>query len=219
MQRISVLNNLNFWELKFREKVVSSQLAFDPSHDLTHFDRVVTIAKKLAFTEGACIEIVVPAAWLHDLVNLPKDNPQRKNASSLSAEAAIDFLKFIHYPDCFLDGIDHAIRAHSFSSQIEPQTLEAKVVQDADRLDAIGAIGIARCFNVGGQLRRSIYNSNDPFAVERPPDDSIYTLDHFFIKLFSIAQNLRTPSGQKEGELRLEFMVRYLEQLKNEILK
>jgi len=91
------------------------------------------------------------------------------------------------------------------------------VVQDADRLEAIGAIGIARCFSTAGTMGRRYYDPGDPFADRRPPDDSDNTLDHFGIKLFRIATTLRTAAGRAEGERRTRFMRTYLEELKREI--
>ena len=105
-----------------------------------------------------------------------KENCQ---ASRLSAEEAIEFLRSIDYPAKFYDEIAHAVEGHSFSANIEVKTIEAKIVQDADRLDGLGAIGIARCFATAGLLKRAFYSSEDPFCDARTPDDSQFTVDHF----------------------------------------
>src|SRR5690606_13837471 len=118
------------------------------------------------------------------LVNVPKNDPRRSQASRFSAVAAVEFLREAAYPAQWLEEIAHAIEAHSFSAGVEPRTLEAQVVQDADRLDGLGAIGIARCFTVGGLLRRPIYDPLDPWAKQRAWDDLRFTVDHFFVKLF-----------------------------------
>ena len=131
------------WELKFEQKLVDQDLGNDPAHDLAHFRRVVKTAKMLTAEEGATLEVVVPAAWLHDLVNVPKNDPKRSLASRLSATAATEFLRSSGYPPEHLERIHHAIEAHSFSAKIEAKTLEARIVQDADRLDGLGAVGIA----------------------------------------------------------------------------
>lgn len=206
------------WEKVFLKKVQNESLVIDPAHDFSHFQRVVQMAKTLCHQESGQWEIVVPAAWLHDLVNIPKNDPLKSQASRLSAAAAIQFLKDNHYPSDYLKSIEHAIESHSFSGSVEPQTLEAKIVQDSDRLDGLGAIGIARCFCVAGAIRSSLYHREDPFAESRKLNDSQFALDHFFQKLFKTVQTLHTASGKKEGEKRFAFMKNYLEQFEREIM-
>jgi uncharacterized protein len=214
------------WEKAFADKMreVSAMEAAhsgggnDPAHDHAHFLRVVATAKHLALLEEAKLEVVIPAAWLHDLVNVPKNDPRRSVASRLSGEEATLFLREIGYPEIYLDEIRHAIEAHSFSAKIDPKTPEAAVVQDADRLDGLGAIGIARVFSVGGLLRRRIYEPGDPFAEGgRELNDLENTLDHFFVKLFKTAETLRTRAGREEGKRRVEFMRQYLREIGREI--
>ena len=206
------------WEKIFEDKIKTVASSDDPAHDLNHFKRVVTMAKKLCVQENAKMEVVVPAAWLHDLVIVPKNSPLRSQASKLSAEKALEFLREINYPQEFHQDIAHAIEGHSFSANIEVRTLEAKIVQDADRLDGLGAIGIARCFAVAGMLKRSFYQAEDPFCEKRNPDDQKYTIDHFYQKLFKTADTLKTRSGQIEGVSRVQYMKQYLEFLKSEII-
>src|SRR5690606_22626459 len=97
------------------------------------------------------------------------------------------------------------------------ETIEAKVVQDADRLDGLGAIGIARCFAKGSLLKRPFYSNDDAFCKTRIPDDSTYTIDHFYKKLFLTVDTLQTNSGMKEGLRRRQVMTTYLENLHQEI--
>ena len=209
--------NLNEWEPLFEAKIAEVVGATDPAHDLLHFKRVVASAKSLCAQEKARLEIVLPAAWLHDVVIIAKDDPRRKQASKLSADAAVEFLKTINYPENYLAEIHHAIVAHSFSANIETKSLEASIVQDADRLDALGAIGLARCFVVAGMLKRPLYSEQDPFARERPINDQEFTIDHFYAKLFKIADTLKTSAGQQEGARRVALMKRYLNDLSFEI--
>jgi uncharacterized protein len=201
---------------KIQEVSVSDGVRPDPAHDLAHFERVVKTAKALAAKEGANLLVVMPAAWLHDLVNVPKNDPRRSQAR-LSAEAAIKFLGQIGYPEEHWDAIAHAIEAHSFSAGIVARTLEAKVVQDADRLDGLGAIGIARCFVTAGLLGRPLYSVKDPFGRSRELDDLKFTIDHFYVKLFKTAETLQTQAGREEGVRRVECMRRYLADLEREI--
>jgi uncharacterized protein len=224
---MTMQKSLAEWEKLFETKVrgVAEEEAvasgrIDPAHDHAHFLRVVTTAKRLALSEGAKLEVVIPAAWLHDLVNVSKDDPRRSMASKLSGEAAVTFLRGAGYPEIYLDEIRHAIEAHSFSAKIEAKSTEAAVVQDADRLDGLGAIGIARVFSVGGLLGRKIYEPNDPFGTSgRPLDDLENTVDHFFVKLFKTAATLRTPAGREEGKRRVDSMRGYLTELGRELGK
>jgi uncharacterized protein len=210
--------DLEFFESQFKNRVIQSVGLEDPSHDLSHFKRVVSQAKSLANQESAEMEIVVPAAWLHDLVNVPKNDPRRKQASTLSAESAVTFLSQIDYPKCYFEKIYHAIQAHSFSAGFEAKTIEAKVVQDADRLDALGAIGISRCFSTGGAMKREFYAIDDPFCNGRPADDSKFTLDHFYTKLLKLEATFQTLSGKREARIRTTFMKSFLKQFESEII-
>lgn len=217
------------WEQKFRDLLLQAGQAqgVDPAHDLAHFERVVATAKALAQAEKARMEVVVPAAWLHDLVNVPKNDPRRSQASRLSAVEAVSYLRSIGYPAEFaksiseqeqlLEAIGHAVAAHSFSAQIEPETLEARIVQDADRLDGLGAIGIARCFTVAGLLKRRLYHPESPFGVGRQFDDLVDTVDHFYVKLFKTVETLKTSAGREEGARRAGTMKTFLAELAREI--
>lgn len=209
--------NLKEWEILFENKIATVATIDDPAHDLLHFKRVVNTAKKLCEIENGKFEVVVPAAWFHDFVIVPKDSPLRNKASSLSADEAVKYLKSVNYPSKYYSEIAHGIEGHSFSANIEVKTIEAQIIQDADRLDGLGAIGIARCFATAGLLKRSFYSYDDPFCIKRSPDDSSYTIDHFYKKLFKTAGTLKTKSGQLEGQRRLETMKKYLEDFNFEI--
>lgn len=210
--------NLVEFESALSNKIFTLASNEDPAHDFLHFKRVVETAKTLCAIEDAKLEVVLPAAWLHDFVIVPKNDPRRKQASRLSAEAAVLFLEQIGYPSEYFQEISHAIEAHSFSANIEAKTLEAKIVQDADRLDGLGAIGIARVFATAGLLKRAFYCNDDPFAFQRKADDSQFTIDHFYIKLFRTAETLQTKAGRQEGLKRIEIMKRFLKDLEAEIL-
>lgn len=214
-----VVNNksMQSWEKIFHAEVEKNTVSFDSSHDSLHLHRVVAAAKSLCASENANPYIVIPAAWLHDFVTIPKDSPLRKQASQISARRAVEFLESIGYPTEFHSAIAHCIEAHSFSAGIPPQTVEACIVQDADRLDALGAVGIARVFITAGRMTRPMYSETDPFCQARTPDDSQSTVDHFFVKLFEIVKMLRTPSAQIEGQRRADVMRKYLDDLALEI--
>lgn len=209
--------DLAAWEARFAAFIREQGTAVDAGHDFDHTYRVVQTAKKLAAGEHARLEVVAPAAWLHDCVTVPKNSPERRLASQKAAEVAGQFLAAAGYPSALIPEIEHAITAHSYSAQVAPQTIEAKVVQDADRLDAIGAIGIARCLLIGAGFGIPLYHTDEPFPQQRPPEDKRYIIDHFYTKLFRLVEMMQTAAGRAEAERRTQFMRTYLQQLAAEI--
>ncbi|MGZ3786944.1 MAG: HD domain-containing protein [Bacteriovorax sp.] len=205
------------FEILFAEKINQVLGTIDPAHDLAHVKRVVKTARSLALVEGAVLEVVIPAAWLHDIVNLPKNHPERSSASKMAAIEALALLKEISYPSEYFKAIAHAIEAHSFSGGVAPETLEAKIVQDADRLDGLGAIGLARLFSISTQLNRPFYFYEDPFAEKRDLDDKQFAIDHIEIKLKKVVGMMNTPSAKAEALKRFQFIENYLMQLRSEI--
>lgn len=204
------------FEQQFHE-IIDAQSVADPAHDINHVRRVVRSARQFAEVENAELEVVVPAAWLHDCVAVAKDSPDRAKASAMAATRAVELLRDMNYPSRHYDAIVHAIEAHSFSAGITPVTLEAMVVQDADRIDAIGAIGTARCMMVAGVMKSSLYAEEDPFCNQREPDDKKYAVDHFFAKLFKLQESFNTDAARLEAERRIRFMQDFLAQLEREI--
>ncbi|WP_413581045.1 HD domain-containing protein [Bdellovibrio sp. HCB288] len=205
------------WFHLFKNKARVLYPNSDPAHDFLHIQRVVSTAKSLCASEQGRWEVVMPAAFFHDYINVPKGDPRRPYASALSAEATIEYLKSVHYPEKYFDAIRHAIEAHSFSANITPTTLEAKIVQDADRLDSLGAIGIARCFATSSLMSRPFYAEEDPWAEQRSLDDKNYGIDHFYQKLFKLMDLMNTETAKKEAAHRVTFVKEYLAQIKREI--
>ncbi len=213
-----MIPELEVWRKLFDTKARELYPATDPAHDFLHIQRVADSAMTIAREEGADLWIVLPAAYFHDFVSIPKNDPRRAQASVLSADAAAEYLSGAGYPGQYLDGIHHAIAAHSFSAGISCETIEAKVVQDADRLDSLGGVGIARCFTTTALMSRPYYEEHDPFAEHRAPDDKDYAVDHFFVKLFRLSDTLHTRAARLEAARRVAFMHDYLKQLRSEIL-
>jgi uncharacterized protein len=204
------------WEKRFAG-FLAEETAGDAAHDEGHVRRVVANARALAEIEGADLAVVFPAAWLHDCVSVAKDSPQRSSASRLAAERAGEFLRAQGYPAEHIAAIEHAIVAHSFSAGVPPETLEAKVVQDADRLDALGAVGIARTLMLGGANGAPLYKLSEPFPVTRAADDRTSVIDHFFTKLLKLEDTMQTAAGRKAAQQRAEFLKQFLAQLGEEI--
>jgi uncharacterized protein len=157
------------------------------------------------------------AVLLHDCVSVEKNDPRRAQASRLAAQKATGLLANMGWPSDRVAQIAHAIEAHSFSAGIAPVTLEAKILQDADRLDAIGLIGAARCFYIAGRMGSGLYNSDEPVARSRPLDDRTYALDHFHAKLFKLADGFQTVTGAAMARQRHQKLEHFLRDFLEEI--
>lgn len=191
----------------------------DGAHDIWHLRRVWAQCQAIADVLETPVDrgVLLAGSYLHDIVNLPKNHPQRADAATLSADHAVAFLSPLGWPQDRLDMVRHAIEAHSFSAGVVCHSIEAEVLQDADRLEALGAIGIARCFNVSGQLGGALFDGGDPYAARRPLNDRAFALDHFEVKLYRIAETLNTAPARVIAAERVAFMRRFAEQLVSEL--
>ena len=191
----------------------------DGAHDASHLERVWRSAQALLEYHPDADALVVMAAWyLHDLVNLPKDHPERAQASTRAAQLARSELAKLGFPAGRLDGVAHAIEAHSFSAAIAPRTIEAKIVQDADRLDALGAVGLARMFYISGRMGRALAHPGDPLALERAYDDGAWTLDHIMVKLARLPGMMQLEAGRALAERRLARLLAFRDEFAAEWL-
>jgi len=199
------------------QKQVEQRMKTDPAHDFNHIMRVYKNAQKLCKKEKASKKLVLSAVLLHDIISYPKSDKRSKMSSLKSAEEAKKILKKLDFTAEEIQIVSDAIRDHSFSRGKNPQTLEGKILQDADRLDAIGAIGIARAFAVGGSEKRPFYNNEDPFCKTRTPEDKIWTLDHFYKKLLKLESLMNTNSAKIEAKKRTKVLKTFLSELKKEL--
>lgn len=190
----------------------------DGAHDLGHLRRVWRNCQRIAQAEGgADLVVLLAAAMFHDIVNLPKTSPDRARASVLSAEVAVDFLRGIGFPEAKLAPVAHAIAAHSYSAGITPLTLEARILQDADRLEALGALGVARMFHVSGATGGGLFDADDPLAQRRALDDRAFALDHLETKLFHLPRLMNTATGRDLAEEGAEWLAAFRTRLLREI--
>ena len=196
---------------------IHSLMINDSAHDFDHIMRVFKNAQKICKKENANEKLVLSAVLLHDIVSYPKSDKRSKSSSIKCAEESKKILKKFNFTKEEVQIISDAIRDHSFSRNKIPITLEGKILQDADRLDAIGAIGIARVFAVGGSEKRPFYNVQDPFCKNRIPNDKIWTLDHFYHKLLKLESLMNTKSGKIEAKKRTKVLKGFLNELKKEI--
>lgn len=190
---------------------------FDAAHDFAHLQRVVKNASNIAAEENADALVVEVAAWLHDCVIVAKSSPLRSEASRMAAAKANDILKANDFPEDKLAAVLHAIEAHSFSAGLAVNSIEAACLRDADRLDAIGAVGLYRVIAAGAQMGRPLYNVDDPFCSEREPNDQCAIIDHFYTKLLTLEESMLTKTGKREASRRTRYLQGYLDELRYEI--
>lgn len=190
----------------------------DPSHDFSHALRVLSNAEHLASKEGGDMEVIIPAALFHDLVVYPKSDSRSKTEADESAEAAREILSSLpYYNQSKIPKVIQAIAQHSYSKGVRPESLEAQIIQDADRLEATGAISIMRTFSSTGQWKRRFYNTEDPFCSNRDPDCHTYGLDLFYQRLLKVGDIMNTKTARKLAKSRTSFLKAFLEQLKEEL--
>lgn len=189
----------------------------DSAHDFNHVMRVYKNAQYICKNEHANEKLVLSAVLLHDIASYPKTDKRSKYSSINSAKIAKKILQNYDFTGDEITIITDAICDHSFSRHKTPKTIEGKILQDADRLDALGAIGIARVFAVGGSANRPFYNDDDPFCKTRKPNDELWTLDHFYKKLLKLESLMNTKSGKIEAKKRTKILRNYLKTLKKEL--
>lgn len=191
----------------------------DGAHDLSHFHRVWAAARRIMQQHAEADALVVLAAcYLHDLVNLPKNHPQREQASRMAATKASQLLAECGFPAERIAAVAHAIEAHSFSANIPPRSIEAKIVQDADRMDALGSIGLARMFYTSGRMGRQLAHPDNPLGQNRQLDDREYALDHIEVKLAKLPDMMQTAAGKAMAAERLARLLSFRQQFIEEWL-
>lgn len=210
---------MTLWAARARARIATLwEGQTDAAHDLGHLDRVWSSCRLIAMDEaGADPDILAVAAYFHDAVNVAKDSPDRARASVLSADLAVRELAAMGFDGARLDAVHHAIAAHSFSAGITARTAEARILQDADRLEALGAIGLARMFAVAGRMGGALFDAADPLALHRPLDDRRYALDHLEVKLFGLVETMQTATGRAIAAERAEWMASFRTRLLSEI--
>lgn len=189
----------------------------DGSHDLAHLQRVWSNVRRIQAREGGDLEVLLAATVLHDCVAVEKNSPLRAQASTLSAERAAAILADMGWPQSRIEQVTHAVMTHSYSAGLSPQSLEAKILQDSDRLDSMGAVGIARCFYVSGRMGSALYDVENPTAAGRDYRDNRFTIEHFQTKLLKLASGLQTGEGARLAALRHQRLASFLAEFMEEI--
>ena len=213
------MNDLKNWQEKFESWWQGHGDHDDASHDIHHFRRVYKLSCEIADGEGGQADLLVllAAAYFHDVVNPPKNSDLRSKASQLSADMACDILSGMEFPEDKLDNVMHTIAAHSFSAGIPAGTIEAKILQDADRMEALGALGVARNMYTSGRMGTKLFHADDPLGNARDLNDREYALDHFELKLLKLPGMMQTETGRQIANQRAEFLLLFREQLLKEV--
>lgn len=209
---------LDEWIERIEDRVKAQLLKTpieDGSHDIGHLQRVSSIGRRFAREESANELIVHTAGMLHDIVSLPKNHPEANKSSLFAASLASELLEEWGFPKELIPQVCHAIHVHSFSAKLEPKTIEAMCLQDADRMEALGAFGLMRLFYVSGKMASQIMDEADPTALHRELDDKKFALDHFAQKLFTLYSTMKTAAGRKTAKSLSSF----LEDFRNHIIE
>jgi uncharacterized protein len=210
---VEILNDLEYLK-KHVKKIYEKN---DPAHDFMHIMRVYKNAEKICKLEKVDMKLVLVSVLLHDIVKKTDSDKRSKSSADLSADKAILILKKLQFSENDIIIVAEAIRNHSFTKNKISKSIEGRILQDADRLDALGAIGIARVFSVSGSKKRQFYQLNDPFSKNREPNDKKWALDHFFNKLLVLEKYMNTKTGKIEAKKRTIVLKNYLVSLKKEI--
>ena len=210
---MEILNDLEYLK-KYVKKIYEKN---DPAHDFMHIMRVYKNAEKICKLEKANRKLVLVSVLLHDIVKKTDSDKRSKSSADLSADKAILILKKLQFSENEIVIVAEAIRNHSFTKGKTSTSIEGRILQDADRLDALGAVGIARVFSVSGSKKRQFYQLNDPFLKNRKPNDKKWALDHFFKKLLLLEKLMNTKAGKIEAKKRTSVLKSYLKDLEKEI--
>ncbi len=190
----------------------------ESAHDFDHVLRVLALAEKLARAERADLEIVRVAVLLHDIARADEDTTGGDHAE-MAADRAREILRARGIAPEKIEAIAHAIATHRFRTNAPPQTLEAKILFDADKLDSIGAVGIARAYQVSGALNQRLWSEVSPDALatrhQRNSNHSAYA--EFIVKLSKVRERLFTASARQIAEERHTYMADFFERLGKEI--
>ena len=194
------------WQHGFERWLKENHQNDDTAHDISHFRRVWMTAQKIMVHHALEPRVILAACYFHDIVSLPKNHPERRQSSRLAARKTSDILRR-DFPDFPPEHI----------AAVAPQSMEAKIVQDADRLEALGAIGLARVFAVSGALGVPLFDADDPFADARSLDDRAFALDHFQTKLLRLPDTMQTEMGRELARHNADFLIQFMAKLSAEL--
>jgi len=188
----------------------------DPSHDMLHALRVLKLVERIGEAESANLDVLIPAALFHDAISYPKNDPRSKLSSIESGELVTKILEeLVWYPKELIPKVSAAITKCSFTKNLPKDNIEEYILQDADMMEVLGALGVARIFSSGGQMSRAFYDETNPTGEGR--EVGINNLDMFSTRLMAAANRLHTKTAQEIGKSRLEFLKTFKKQFIEEI--
>lgn len=179
-------------------------------HDKSHVERVYNLALQIAKRENADLDVVKAAALLHDIARAMEDEGKIEDHAAKGAQMARKLLEEVGFPKEKIGKVIRCIEAHRFKTHMEAESLEAKILQDADRLDIIGAIGLARVFTRGGWSNISIYDPSIP-PKEKYDGKSLSSVNHIYEKILKVKDTINTHTAKKIAEERHKFVEEFLE--------
>jgi len=184
-------------------------------HDWSHVERVYNMAVRIAKEEGADLDVVKAAVLLHDIARALEDEGKIEDHAKESARMAKKILKEVNFPKEKTTKAVHCIEAHRFRKGLKTESLEAKILQDADRLDIIGAIGLARVFTRGGWSNQPIYDLRIP-PKKKYDGKSLTAVNHIYEKILKVKDTINTKTAKRMAKERHTFVEQFLERLLKE---
>ena len=201
--------------------VAQATAAQQLAHDVLHVERVYRWCIALADATENPADLAGACGLVHDLVHIPKSHRDRPLGSERSAEAAGGLLVQVGYSAEEQNQVVEAVRTCSWSRGLDAVSDLGRILQDADRLDAIGAIGIARCMTCAqeiGDNDSALYHPVDPsFTSDRDLDDRHFALDHFQAKLLKLSQSMHFELSQQEARRRHQAMLNFLSEMAQDV--
>jgi uncharacterized protein len=213
-------------------EIVETELSNDSSHTVDHIQRVWRTAMQIAVEEkDVNLDVLKPAILLHDIARIKEDSDKsgKIDHALLGAEIAEEILKQMQYPEETIRKVKHCIQTHRFRSEREPVSIEAKILYDADKVDAMGAIGVARFYMIAGRYREQLYSF---VPVEQYTADNIvggkangrikeiskHTPNLEFEKMRDIPGKLHTAKAREIAAERVKYMAEFFNRLRTEII-
>ncbi len=206
-----MLNNSIIQKLKNKSEKFHSL----SHHDKYHTERVYNTAVQIAKREKADLDVVRAAALLHDIARALEDEGKITDHASEGAKMARKILEEVDFPKEKIPKVIHCIETHRFRKNMKAKSLEAKILQDADRLDIIGAIGIARVFTRGGWGNKPIHDPKIP-PKERYDGKSLTSVNHIHEKILKVKDTINTDTAKGIAEERHKFTEQFLQRLLEE---